>query len=53
MEKFSFPYNTNPLCKDCQHLHVDREEDNIKKWCDLPEDKDCSVLKTYKGDSNE
>lgn len=47
MEKFSFPYSINPLCRDCKYLHEDYEEDNIKTWCDLPEDKDCSVLKTY------
>lgn len=44
--KYSFPYSTNPLCKDCDFLHIDYEEDNIKKWCD---NKDCLVLNTYQG----
>jgi len=46
-KQYSFPNNVNPLCRNCQELHEDFEEDNIKCWCDLPNTKDCSVSKTY------
>ena len=44
MLKYSFPYNINPVCSQCEDLHIDYEDDNIKRWCD---NKDCKVLNTY------
>jgi len=49
-EQYSFPYSINPLCKGCSQLHEDREEDNIKKWCNFSTTEDCLVLRTYKKD---
>lgn len=42
--KYSFPYNVNPDCLECENLNIDYEEDNIKKWCDADK---CHLLKTY------
>lgn len=45
--EYKFPYRVNPICNGCEQLHKDTEDDNIKQWCDLSEDKKCPILKTY------